>query len=73
MLFRSVSQSRYIATIYADAKDANYKINSQAYSIRKVVVTSKSKLRQIAVEGGGYAISIFPVKDKSQIKGLRKL
>ncbi len=64
---------QYIATIYADAKDANYKINSQAYSIRKVVVTSKSKLRQIAVEGGGYAISIFPVKDKSQIKGLRKL
>jgi hypothetical protein len=52
----------YIATIYADAKDANYKTNTQAYTIRKKVVTSKSKLILPAVAGGGYAISIFPKK-----------
>lgn len=63
----------YIATIYADAKEADYKTNPQSYTIHKVVVTSKSKLTQISVAGGGYAISIIPVTEKSQIKGLKKL
>ncbi|MEO7991872.1 MAG: glycoside hydrolase family 97 catalytic domain-containing protein, partial [Chryseolinea sp.] len=62
----------YIATIYADAKDAHYKTNPQAYTIRKVVVTNKSKLSQWSALGGGYAISIVEA-DKSQIKGLKKL
>lgn len=64
---------QYIATIYADAKDADYKTNPQAYIIRKVVVTNKSELRQKAVPGGGFAISLFPVTDKAQTKGLKKL
>jgi alpha-glucosidase len=51
---------KYIATIYADAKDANYKTNPQAYTIRKIEVTSKSKLTQQSAPGGGYAISIMP-------------
>lgn len=63
----------YMATIYADGKDADYKTNPQAYTIRKVLVTNKSKLTQVSVAGGGYAISIVPVTDKSQLKGLRKL
>jgi hypothetical protein len=62
----------YIATIYADAKDAHYKTNPQAYAIRKVVVTSKSKLAQWSAPGGGYAISIVEA-DKSQTKGLKAL
>lgn len=62
----------YIATIYSDAKDAHYKTNPQAYTIRKVVVTSKSKLAQWSAPGGGYAISIAEA-DKSQTKGLKKL
>ena len=52
----------YIATIYADAPDAHYKSNPQAYTIRKVKVTSKSKLTQRSAPGGGYAISIVPVE-----------
>ena len=64
---------QYIATIYADAKDADYKINPQAYTIRQVVVTRKSTLRQTAVPAGGFAISLFPVTDKAQTKGLKKL
>ena len=64
---------QYVATIYADAKDADYKNNPQAYTIRKAIVTHKSKLSQTSVEGGGYAISIFPVTDKSQTKGLKKM
>lgn len=67
------NNKQYVATIYADAKDADYKINPQAYTIRKVVVTNKSKLNQISVAGGGYAISIVPVTDKNQTKGLKAL
>ncbi len=52
---------KYIATIYSDAKDAHYKTNPQAYEIRKVEVTAKSKLTLKSAPGGGYAISIFPV------------
>ena len=49
----------YIATIYADTKDTNYKTNPQSYSIKKLKVNNKSKLSLISVEGGGYAISII--------------
>ncbi|WP_369752835.1 glycoside hydrolase family 97 protein [Flavobacterium sp. WC2409] len=53
---------KYIATIYADAKDAHYKTNPQAYTIRKMTVTSKSKLAQLSAPGGGYAISLIEIK-----------
>ena len=62
----------YIATIYADAKDAHYRNNPQAYTIKKVVVTNKSKLSQFSAPGGGYAISILEAA-KEQTKGLKKL
>lgn len=64
---------KYIATIYADGEDANYKTNPASYVIKKGIVTSKTKLNLHAVEGGGYAISIFEVKDNSETKGLKKL
>lgn len=63
---------KYIATIYSDAKDAHYKTNPQAYEIKKVVVTNKSKLSKLSVPGGGYAISIIPA-EKGETKGLKKL
>lgn len=63
---------QYIATIYADASDADYKTNPQAYSVRKVIVDRRSRLIQLSVPGGGYAISVFPVTDKTQMKGLKK-
>ena len=49
----------YEATIYADAKDAHYKTNPQAYTIRKIKVTNKSKISQFSAPGGGYAISVI--------------
>ncbi|KAF2338848.1 glycoside hydrolase family 97 protein [Flavobacterium nitrogenifigens] len=52
----------YQATIYADAKEAHYKTNPQAYIIRKIKVDSKSKLAQYTAPGGGYAISIIELK-----------
>ncbi|RTY76176.1 glycoside hydrolase family 97 protein [Flavobacterium sp. LS1R10] len=53
---------KYVATIYADAKEAHYKTNPQAYTIRKMTVTNKSKLAQLSAPGGGYAISIVEIK-----------
>jgi len=53
---------KYTATIYADAKDAHYKTNPQAYTIRKIAVTNKSKLSQLSAPGGGYAISVIETK-----------
>jgi hypothetical protein len=62
----------YIATIYADTKEAHYKTNPQAYIISKSVATSKSVLSQYSAPGGGYAIS-FAEADKNAIKGLKRL
>ena len=64
---------QYIATVYADAPDADYKTNPQAYIIRKGVVTSKTTLKLKAAPGGGYAISLIEAAGKSDTKGLKKL
>ena len=53
---------KYEATIYADAKDASWDKNPQAYTITKKKVTSKTKLTLKAAVGGGYAISIKEIK-----------
>ena len=55
---------KYEATIYADAKDANWKTNPKAYTITKQKVNAKTKLKLTAAKGGGYAISIKEVKSK---------
>ena len=52
---------KYEAVIYADAKDADYQKNPQAYTISKCNVTNKSILKLKAARGGGYAISIKPI------------
>ena len=51
---------KYTATIYADAKDAHYRNNPQAYTITTKTVTSKSKLKLFTAAGGGCAIKIVP-------------
>ena len=63
----------YVATVYADAPDANYKTNPQAYIIRRGTVTAKTVLKLKAAPGGGYAISLFEAKDKAATKGLKRL
>lgn len=52
---------KYEAIIYADALDADYKTNPQAYTITKKRVDSKTVLKLHSVAGGGYAISIHPI------------
>lgn len=63
----------YIATIYADTKDTDYKSNPQSYQIVKGLVNSKNKLKINTVEAGGYAISLFEVTNSDEMKGLKKL
>lgn len=50
---------KYTATIYADGPTAHYEKNPQAYTIKKMTVTNKSRLTLRAAPGGGFAISII--------------
>ena len=50
---------KYTATIYADGPTAHYEKNPQAYTIKQMKVTNKSKLTLRAASGGGFAISIM--------------
>ena len=54
---------KYEATIYADAKDAHWETNPQAYTITTKKVTSKTKLKLRAAVGGGWAISIKEIEN----------
>ena len=53
---------KYKATIYADAKNADWQTNPKAYTITKQKVNAKTKLKLTAAKGGGYAISIKEIK-----------
>ncbi|SDK17276.1 glycoside hydrolase family 97 protein [Flavobacterium noncentrifugens] len=63
---------KYTATIYSDAKDASWKVNPQHYEIRKVIVDSKSNVKQFVAPGGGFAISIKEATD-TETKEIKKL
>lgn len=56
------SGKKYVATIYADAKDAHWQTNPQKYTISTKKVTSKTKLKQYLAPSGGVAISIKEMK-----------
>lgn len=51
-------EKSYVATLYADAPDADYRTNPEAYTIRTGKVTAKSKLKVEMAPGGGFALSI---------------
>ena len=63
---------KYIVTVYADGRDADWKDNPQSYDIRRGIVTSKSVLRQPLASSGGVAISVREAT-KEEVKGLKKL
>ncbi len=53
--------TKYIATIYSDGKDADWKSNPESYQIKKIAIDNKSKLKLNLAPGGGTAIYIKPV------------
>ena len=52
---------RYEAVIYADAPDADYRTNPQAYRITRRKVRSSDVLKMYMAAGGGFAISFHPL------------
>ena len=62
----------YIATLYADAKDASWNQKPQSYTVSKMIVNSKTVLKQYIAPGGGVAISIKEAND-ADMKGLKKM
>jgi len=62
----------YVATIYGDAPTADWKANPMVYQIQKVLVNSKSVLKQKLAPGGGAAISLKKAT-KADLKGLKKI
>ena len=53
---------KYTATIYADAENADYQTNPEAYEISSKKVTSKTVLKMKMARGGGFAVSILPAE-----------
>lgn len=66
------ADKKFVATIYADGKNAHWKENPQSYAIRSGIVTSKSVIKQWLASGGGAAISIREAT-KDDLKTLKKL
>jgi glucan 1,4-alpha-glucosidase len=60
--------NKYIATIYRDAANADWKDNPEAYTIEKFIVDSDTRLRIELAKGGGAAISIFPATEADSKK-----
>jgi hypothetical protein len=60
---------KYIATIYADAPDADWKNNPEAYQINSYIVNAGTKLNLKLANGGGAAVSIKLLTDNE--KGLK--
>lgn len=50
---------KYVATLYADGKDADYKDNPTSYQIKKGIVTSKTKISVKEARSGGFALSLM--------------
>lgn len=61
---------QYVATLYADGKDADYKKNPTAYQIRKGLVTGKTKISTKLARSGGFALSLIEATpaDKKALK-----
>ena len=51
-------EKSYVATLYADAPDADYRTNPEAYEIRTGRVSSRTTLDITMACGGGFALSI---------------
>lgn len=53
----------YEATIYEDAENADWDKNPTAINIRKIEITNQSNLTLKLAPGGGFAISLKPLKN----------
>ena len=59
---------QYVAILYADGKDSDYKENPTSYQIKKGIVTNKTKISVWEARSGGFALSLIeatPAEKKS--------
>ena len=63
--------TKYLATIYRDSPQADWKDNPESYVIEQFVVDSDTRLKLDLAKGGGAAVSIFPASEKD-IKTIKK-
>ncbi len=61
----------YVATLYADGKDADYQQNPTSYQIKKGLVTAKSKMAIRLARSGGFALSLIEATP-ADLKSLKK-
>ena len=61
---------QYVAILYADGKDADYKENPTSYQIKKGIVTNKTKMSVKEARSGGFALSLIEATpaDKKVVK-----
>lgn len=59
---------QYVATIYADTKDADWEKNPMVYEIKSYLVDSKTALKLALASGGGAAVSIKSAKPNDLTK-----
>ncbi|WP_294591790.1 glycoside hydrolase family 97 protein [uncultured Bacteroides sp.] len=61
---------QYVATLYADGKDADYQANPTSYQIKKGIVTAKTKMSVKEARSGGFALSLIEATpaDKKAVK-----
>ena len=62
---------KYVATLYADGKDADYQNNPTDYRIKKGIVTAKTKLSIRLARSGGFALSLVEATPENS-KGVKK-
>lgn len=67
------SNKQYVATLYADGKDADYVSNPSSYQIKKGLVTSKTRIPVKLARSGGFAISLIEATpaDTKEVKKWR--
>ena len=50
---------QYVATLYADGKEADFEKNPTSYQIKKGLVTNKNKMSVKLARSGGFAVSLI--------------
>ncbi|MBP1612600.1 MAG: alpha-glucosidase [Bacteroidetes bacterium] len=64
------ADKQYVATLYADGKDADYDTNPTSYQIKKGLVNAKTKISAQLARSGGFALSLIEATaaDKKEVK-----
>ena len=62
---------QYVATLYADGKDADFEKNPTSYQIKKGLVTNKNKMSVKLARSGGFAVSLIEATP-ADLKTIRK-